>query len=248
MPMPTPQQRLSQRERPYGQRQVMWQEWRDLLLLNWRWDAEEIQRRLPPGLFVDTFDGDAWVSIVPFFMRNIRPKGFPPVSRLSNFMELNVRTYVHDGRGRTGVWFFSLDAASTFAVWVGNQFYGLPYHRSAMRYNRDAEGMITHCSKRSGGGLCIHRYRQLNPLPQPTVESLEFFLVERYGFFSLNRGKLCFVRVYHEPYELWNVESDATNTPLFVLNGLAKPATAFDHAVFSPGVKVRIYSRQWVSS
>ena len=113
--MPTAAQRLAARERPQGF-PVMRQRWSGLLFLHWPVEISLIQKRLPPGLHVDTFDGQAWLGVVPFFMQRVRPIGLPPVPWLSWFLELNVRTYVHDDAGNPGVWFFSLDCDQPVAV------------------------------------------------------------------------------------------------------------------------------------
>ena len=106
--LPTAAQRLAMRERPSAT-QVMHQRWGDLLFLHWPIEAALIQEKLPEGLYVDVFGGQAWIGVVPFYMERIRPVGMPPVPGISWFLELNVRTYVHDSKGRAGVWFFSLD-------------------------------------------------------------------------------------------------------------------------------------------
>ena len=104
--------RLAPTRRPNG-RIVMRQQWRDLLFLHWEVPAALLQSLTPAELTLDTFDGKAYVGLVPFTMRNVRPVWSPSVPPLSNFHETNVRTYVHyKGRG-PGVWFFSLDAANS---------------------------------------------------------------------------------------------------------------------------------------
>jgi uncharacterized protein YqjF (DUF2071 family) len=128
---PTLESRIAVRELP-ARAHVMHQRWESLLFLHWRWDAAEIQRTLPPGLFVDTFQGDAWLAIVPFYMRGIRPRFCPPVPGISDFLELNVRTYVHDEQGRPGVWFYSLDCNQPLAVWTARTFFHLPYQHARM--------------------------------------------------------------------------------------------------------------------
>jgi uncharacterized protein len=105
----------------------MYQQWRDLLFLHWEYSTATIQATLPDGLYVDTFDGKAYLGVVPFFMRNIRPRYLPTVPGISNFMELNLRTYVHDREGVPGVWFYSLDANQHLAVKIARRFFHLPY-------------------------------------------------------------------------------------------------------------------------
>lgn len=129
---PTPESRLAVRQRPAGAH-VMHQRWEKLAFLHWRWDPAEIQRTLPRGLFVDMFEGNAWLAIVPFYMRGIRPRFLPSVPRISDFLELNVRTYVHDAAGRPGVWFYSLDCNQPLAVWTARTFFRLPYQHARMQ-------------------------------------------------------------------------------------------------------------------
>jgi CofH subfamily radical SAM domain protein len=114
--------RLALRERPQNHSPVMYQKWRELLFLHWAYDPLIIQDTLPPGLSVDTFAGKAYVGLVPFFMRDIRPRFVPVVPGISNFLEVNLRTYVHDERGVAGVWFYSLDANQWLAVQLARSY------------------------------------------------------------------------------------------------------------------------------
>ncbi len=86
--------------------------WESLLFLHWRVDSEEVQKTLPRGLIVDTFNGEAWLGIVPFFMRNVRLVGLPVLPWFSHFQELNVRTYVYDLQGFLGFGFTRLIVTS----------------------------------------------------------------------------------------------------------------------------------------
>jgi uncharacterized protein len=107
---------LIERQLPLGQSPVMFQRWLHLLFLHWPVEPRTIQSTLPPGLQVDTFSGQGWIGIVPFFMRGVRPVGLPSIVGPSNFLELNLRTYVRDRDGRPGIWFYSLDANQPLAV------------------------------------------------------------------------------------------------------------------------------------
>ena len=162
----------------------MFQSWRDLLFLHWEYSVAAIQATLPDGLFVDTFAGKAYLGIVPFFMRNIRPRFLPAVPGISNFMELNLRTYVYDRSGVPGVWFYSLDANQWLAVKIARQLFHLPYQHAQMKSSRTPEGRIRYESlrngKRANGASCLFEYAPGLELPQPSPDSLEFFLVERY--------------------------------------------------------------------
>ena len=93
---------------------------------------------IPSQLSIDTFAGQAWIGVVPFTMWGIRASFLPPIPGTSAFHELNVRTYVHYD-GVPGVWFFSLDAANSLAVWGARTFYSLPYFNATMEPQSERE-------------------------------------------------------------------------------------------------------------
>ena len=112
--------RTSQRPRPLPPgRWAMTQRWNDLLFAHWRAPASQVVAQLPEGLHLDTFDGTAWLGVVPFWMDRIKVRGVPSIPGARSFPELNMRTYVRDHRtGTPGVYFFSLDGANLLAVMV----------------------------------------------------------------------------------------------------------------------------------
>lgn len=241
---PSLAQRLVVRERPVRSA-AMFQTWSQLLFLHWRWDAEAIQRTLPAGLTVDTFDGSAWLGIVPFFMRNIRPRFCPCVPWVSNFLELNVRTYVFDANGRPGVWFYSLDCNQPVAVWTARTFFHLPYQHSRMNALIPSAGMVDYTNHRKGDKKPS---RFCYTLSKETMEaqpgSLEFFLVERYLLHSSTpRGLRC-GQVHHAPYQVAKADMSAWDTRVLHLNGFTEPSRAPDHVCGSPGVDVSIFALQ----
>jgi uncharacterized protein len=108
------------------QRWAMAMRWYDLLFAHWPVKPDVLQPLVPGGLRLDTFDGWAWLGVVPFRMEGVRPRYVPERPFAFAFPELNVRTYV-TAAGRSGVWFFSLDATSRLAVRAARWWYGLPY-------------------------------------------------------------------------------------------------------------------------
>lgn len=148
MTAPTLNQQLAERMRPAG-RVVMRQQWAHLLFLHWQWDPAEIQRTLPPGLTVDVHDGRAWLGVVPFHMNRVRPAGLPAVPWFSDFLELNLRTYVHDEQGRPGVWFYSLDCNRWLAVKIARTGFHLPYEHAGITAGEHA-GTIDFRARRHG--------------------------------------------------------------------------------------------------
>ena len=242
--------RLSVRARPADRKPVMHQRWDDLLFLHWSYNPSAIQRTLPRGLTVDTFEGKAYIGIVPFYMRNVRPRHCPRVPGLSDFLELNVRTYVFDDQGVPGVWFYSLDANQWLAVRAGRYFFSLPYFDSKMRADKNsANGAIRYLSHRRGTqddlSSCFH-YRPHGNTRLAHPGTLEFFLIERYVLFAKLAGRAgpWSGRVHHQPYPLRDVEVAECDDAVLELDGLRRTGKGPDHAVFSPGVTVEVFALQ----
>jgi len=232
---------LRLRGRPLGPC-VMRQRWRDLLFLHWRFPLEEVQRTLPAGLQVDAFDGSAWIGVIPFLMRRVRPTGLPAVPGISNFLECNVRTYVHDGRGLRGVWFYRLDANQPLAVEIARRVFRLPYEHSRMgAFRRD--GWLEYDNEPRGADAQRFVYRPRGPIFEAVAGSLEFFLTERYVLFACGGGaRLMSGRVHHPPYRLQEAEVAEFSAAGVAVAGLVVPGREPDHAVYSRGVDVRIHA------
>lgn len=192
-------------ESPRAQRPAMFQEWRDLLFLHWEVPEAALRPHVPRSLAIDTFDGRAFLGLVPFAMHGVRPAGAPRVPGLSDFLECNVRTYVRGPDGADpGVWFFSLDAASTPAVRIARALWKLPYHRADMRLTRDGDSVRYESVRRSDQARCRVVYAP-DPDSPPAASppgTLEHFLAERYVLYAGDERRLFRGRVRHTPYPL----------------------------------------------
>lgn len=243
---PTMEMRLAQRAAKLGAAPVMYQRWSELLFLHWRYEAAEIQRSLPEGLTVDVWEGSAWVGLVPFRMSGIRPRGLPALPWLSAFPELNVRTYVIDGAGRPGVWFYSLDASRWLAVRFARWAFCLPYFHAEMRSRRDADsGWIDYRSRRRDGGAGAEfAYRGRGAEREAEPGTLEFFLLERYLLLALDGAGGDSLRgghVAHRPYRFREAEVGGYGTELIAAAGLKAPDRAPDHAAYVESVDVSVF-------
>jgi uncharacterized protein YqjF (DUF2071 family) len=192
---------------------VMRQRWAELLFLHWRVPASVLQPMLPPRLTLDTFEGHAYVGLVPFTMTGVRPVWAPAFRPVSDFHEVNVRTYVHHAGRDPGVWFFSLDAANPLAVIGARTVWRLPYHRARMTLEREPSGQIAYRSERLWPGprpaVCDVRYAPEGPVRPAEPGSLEFFLAERYVLYATGRGGTLYRgRVHHTPYPLQAARAD----------------------------------------
>lgn len=221
-------------------------QWRDLLFLHWEFEPSLVQQLLPRGLELDLFEGRAYVGLVPFEMAQVRPHFVPDLGRLghfhSRFPELNVRTYVVRD-GVPGVWFFSLDAASSLAVIAARIWFRLPYFKARMRA-RQTKGGFDFWSKRLWPAPfeanCRVRYAPSGSEKRAEPDSLEEFLVERYVLYSKRGEQLFRGRVFHEPYPLREARVQSLRESCLRAAGFERP-TGAPHALFSRGVDVEVW-------
>jgi uncharacterized protein YqjF (DUF2071 family) len=246
--LPTLEQRVLLQQRP-KQMAVMHQRWEDLWFLHWEMEAEILQKTLPPGLFIDEHEGRAYVAIVPFKMRAIRPRGVPAIPYLSNFLECNVRTYVHDSNGVPGVWFYSLDTDRWIAYWVAKRFFCLPYVWSAMRYQSIKTTLRYQVRRQQELKPCEFVLEPHGDTRVATAGSLEFFFLERYLLYSYNSRKkqLFRGRVYHQPYEITNTINHAWDAKPLAWNRLPISTGPPMHSCFSKRVSVEVFPLERVS-
>lgn len=238
---PTLEDRMAVCHRP-DDIQVMHQDWNHLLFLHWEMEPDVLRATLPDCLHLDTFEGKAYLGVVPFFMNNIRPRFCPNIPGVSNFLEMNLRTYVHDDSGCPGVWFYSLDANQALAVGVARRAFHLPYQHAEMRASVDTEGWVHYRSKRAWTQVESEFLYRPSTEPSPSVEgSLEYFLAERYLLYTVVRGSLYSGRVHHSPYPLSEAEVLKQDENLLMLSGFHPSGRKADLAHYSRGVRVDVF-------
>jgi len=215
--------------------------WEQLTFLHWRFEPEAVQAVLPRSLTVETFDGSAWVGLVPFLMGVGVPWG-DSVRWFARFCETNVRTYVTDAAGRPGIWFFSLDAADLTAVVAARVTYRLPYFWSAMSLRATGERMEYTCRRRWPGpkGVRSRVVVDIGPLFEPgTLGALDHYLTARWRLYSRVGTRHRSARAAHAPWPLYRGTAVDVSDELVTAAGL--PAPAGDPLIHcSPGVTVRI--------
>jgi len=189
---------------------IMQQKWQDLLFAHWPVPIESLKAQIPGQMEIDTFDGQAWLAVVPFRMSGVRLRGTPALPWLSAFPELNVRTYVTCG-GKAGVWFFSLDAGNSIAVGIARAWFHLPYFRARMHCS-ERDGRIEYASQRTHAGAAAAElqghYRPVEAPFHPSQGTLEHFLTERYCLYALDgRGRLLRGEIHHPSWPLQRAEA-----------------------------------------
>ncbi|HEY0404896.1 MAG TPA: DUF2071 domain-containing protein [Pyrinomonadaceae bacterium] len=220
-------ERLALRERPRGL-PIGQMNWGKLLFMHWPLQAETLRPLIPERLTIDTFDGAAWVGVVPFTMWGVRPTFIPPIPGFSRFHELNVRTYVHLN-GVPGVWFCSLDAASALAVWGARTFFHLPYFNARMSLKQESNRIIYSSERTHKDAPPAHlqaTWNILDALPISKPGSLEFFLTERYCLYAAQGEKIYRLRIHHQPWPLRRAELASYTSTMIEAHGLPTPEGA----------------------
>jgi uncharacterized protein YqjF (DUF2071 family) len=182
--------------------------WHDVCFAHWRADADALAQRLPATVAIDSFDGTAWVSVVPFRMMNVHARFMPTLPGFHDVPEINLRTYVRVG-GVRGVWFFSLDAARPLVVESARLTTGLPYFHAQITHRENNSGIVyrsTRSDRRSIGGIFTARYQPRESVSSAGDGTLEAFLHERYHFFSIRWGQLVCGTIRHQPWALGPID------------------------------------------
>ncbi len=217
--------------RPWPLPQTRWtmtQRWNDLLFAHWPVPAARLADLIPPGLVLDTFDGSAWVGVVPFWMDQIKMRGLPPIPGANRFPELNLRTYVREeNTNMGGVYFFSLDAANPLAVAVARLFFKLPYYWSKMRIDHCDNREFRYSSERrfqKNQARFRARYRSLGQASDK--QGLEYFLTDRYALYTADpSGALFKGNIHHLPWPLERAEAEFEINELPAAHGIVLPDT-----------------------
>lgn len=238
------------------ERPVMLQGWYNLTSIHWRYDPAVVQALLPEGFTVDTFDGSAWIGLIPFHMRRIRlpfgPNGGIAAGRFSTFPETNVRTYIVRPDGRRAVWFFSLDITRIAPTLVARIFYGLPYCWARMTIDAQPDDptgtVIRYTSTRrwpSSKSTVVAESRvtirigDLIPAANIAPDGLGAFLSARWALGSTFLRRLVWADVAHPTWELHEAELLECNESMVTATGLPPPS-GDPIVLWSPGVEVRI--------
>jgi uncharacterized protein YqjF (DUF2071 family) len=218
--------------RPWSLPQQPWvgaQTWNDLLFAHWPVPVDRLRPLVPDVMPIDTYDGRAWVGLVPFWMSGVRARAMPALPWVSVFPELNVRTYV-TLEGKPGIFFFSLDAARWHAVLGARAVFRLPYYHARMRASVEGN-LVRYASDRTHWGAPPARlrmsYRSVGAAFNPAPGSLEYFLAERYCLFTGDpRGRPIICEIQHPPWPLQSAEADIRTNTMTSTAGIDLPGVA----------------------
>ena len=222
---------------------VGFQGWRDLLFVSWSMPIDEVRAIVPSQLELDTYNGQAWVSLVPMRVEGAHFRDVAPIPGLEHFCEINLRTYVKLGDDR-GVYFITIDCADAIADWLGNKLFEAPFIRANIAMvEQDGEFYII--SRRTQSGLAqanfVGGFRPVGDPFEPASDPLVQFLLERY-FLALSNehGSVGRVNIQHPAWSVQPAEATVRVNSICSAGGLVLNRPP-DHAVYSTGTDTLIY-------
>lgn len=187
-----------------------YQEWNRAIFLHWRVDIEELKKFVPKEIEIDLFNGEAWVSVVAFTMEKIRPKNLPYFAPISNFDEINVRTYVKEGE-RTGVYFLSIEGGKKMSCKLAKGISELPY-----RYSKMSRNTNSYNSKNDEFNDQLDVEFNIGNQIEKKSE-LDVWLTERYALFQDAKDYINEYEIHHVEWTLNTIELERVklNYPRF---------------------------------
>lgn len=213
-----------------------YQEWNNALFIHWAVPPEALQHYLPENLPLDTFEGKAYVSLVAFTMQKIRPRQLPAVAYISDFHEINLRTYI-DMDGKKGVYFLSMEAEKSLSVWVAKSMSGLPYEKALMFRNEKS-----YTSKNSKRDFELDAVFEIKET-LATKTDLDRWLTERYSLYLDEKNSLYRYEVHHQEWEIKHVEVKSLNLK-YKIGDLDFSKQKPDLMHYSDGVKVLAWGKE----
>ncbi|SFW17140.1 hypothetical protein SAMN02927921_00318 [Sinomicrobium oceani] len=206
-----------------------YQEWNKAVFLHWCVAPEVLRKWLPSSLELDLYEGKAWVSVVAFTMEKIRPSGLPPFPPVSDFHEINIRTYVKY-KGKSGVYFLSIEGGKQLSCFLARNLSSLPYRYSRMTR---IEGVYTSVNQKYGDTMTLN-YNAGTAVSKKTA--LDLWLTERYALFQDTSSGISAFEIHHIPWPLYHLHTKETTIHYPRFSGLLSGAPHLMH--YSTGVQV----------
>ena len=171
-----------------------YQEWHDVLMMHYIAERDYLEKLLPEGLVLDTFGGKAWVSLFVFAVKKLRPRFLPPLPYVSNFNEVNLRTYVTRD-GIPGIYMLSIEANKLIDVLIPRWFLGIPYVLTSI-YRRSGYFFAENTS----GKNLEAEFTRSHPVNDKS--QLDRWLTERHALYVNHAKKIYRFDIHHKEWEL----------------------------------------------
>lgn len=190
------------KHRPWDLPKHSWkfyQEWNQAIFLHWEVDLDELRKIVPTEMEIDLYEGKPWVSLVAFTMEKIRPRFLPYFPPISNFDEINIRTYVKF-QNKAGVYFLSIEGGKKISCQVAKSISELPY-----RFSNIARKDTKYLSHNFQYGDQL----EIEFIEREKVEkkmNLDLWLTERYALFQDAKNSINEFDIHHLEWEIQNLE------------------------------------------
>lgn len=215
---------------------MYYQEWNRALFLHWKIPYEILRNCVPASLNIDTFEGDCYVSLVAFTMEKIRPRFLPSIGCISNFDEINVRTYI-DNDNKKGVYFLNIEAGKFLSSFIAKTISGLPYQTANIERMHNV-----YKSTNNRMGLSLNTaFEVKEKITDKTLR--DTWLTERYCLYLDNDNNHYRYDIHHEEWTLNHVNLNSL-TVHYKLGALNLSDTAPIATHYSHGIKVLAWQRQ----
>ena len=224
--------------------------WRHVLFANWPVDPDVVAPHVPDALTLDTYDGRAWLTILPFVNVDVRPYWLPAGTGV-RVPEVNLRTYV-TREGRPAIYFFNLDADGPLTVLGARATHFLPYYFANIDVTVGDDDRVRVESRRRHPGArpatLVATYGSDGERFRSERGSLAEFLTERHRYYTESpNGTLRYADVYHERWPLDPATMTVEENTVFEANAFDEP-DAEPLCYYSPGVEtVASRNRRWRS-
>lgn len=180
------------------------QQWHKTIFLHWEVPVYFLEEYIPEGIELDTYQNMAWVSLVAFEVKNMRLRNLPPFPFISNFKEVNLRTYVIKD-DKPGIYMFSIETDKLAEVLLTRIFIGLPYQKSKIK--RTSSRFVSHNKTlKQSLDLTIGKIR-----PQKEKTALDFWLTERHALYDYMSNKLFRFDIHHTQWDLQELDVTVNN-------------------------------------
>ena len=176
-----------------------YQEWNHSIFLHWEVDLEDLKKLVPKELEIDLFEGKPWVSVVAFTMEKIRPKNLPSFSPVSNFDEINIRTYIKSNN-KTGVYFLSIEGGTRLSCKIAKGISELPYRFSKIKRSQNK---FESCNSEFNDQLDLE-YKVGKVVSQKT--ELDKWLTERYALFQDSEESINEFDIHHLEWPIQEID------------------------------------------
>lgn len=230
---------LSQvQHRPFpvpSQKWTYYQEWRDAIFIHWKIPFETLRPLIPKELTPDSYNGEYYVSLVAFTMKNIRPRHLPAFPPVSTFHEINLRTYTKH-ENKAGVYFLSIEAEKTISAFLARKLSGLPYQKARMQRSSETYSSV---NPEANQQLEL-TYRIGKPILNKSL--LDSWLTERYCLHLVEQNRIYTFDIHHLEWPLAELEIK-TQQLHYKVGDLNLGSIPPDSSHYSEGVQVLAWNK-----